>query len=525
MQRILTAAEMREADRVTIKDRGIPGIVLMENAGARVYELLAQRCSPLRKQRVVVLCGKGNNGGDGLVVARLIAVREPQTDLHVILFANPDDLTGDAAANYRMLRGVDIDPLLVTNSKAWSGARRKLGSATVVIDALLGTGLQGPVRGLQAEVIRNVNAECGRACVVAVDMPSGMPSDSGEPAGEAIRADYTVTFTAPKISQIFPPNCERLGELTVAPIGTARSVLESNPKLKLSLLEAADFAALLAPRKRSSHKGDFGHVLVVGGSRSKAGAVIMSGAAALRAGAGLVTVATAAGAVKAVVSHTPELMTIPAQETSDGSMGEGSFASDWLARKTVVAIGPGIGTAPENIKLVLRIAGEAWRAKVPLVVDADGLTALASAEATKWKRPASVTVLTPHPGEMSRLTGLTVKEVSQRRVEIAREFSEKRGVYLVLKGFRTLIALPDGQVLVNPTGTPAMAKGGSGDILTGMIAGFLAQFPKADAAIVIAAAVYLHGLAAQRAAESEQTLLATDVLGALPEAIRSLRKD
>ena len=322
MQRILTAAEMREADRVTIKNRGIPGIVLMENAGARVYELLAHRCSPLRKQRVVVLCGKGNNGGDGLVVARLIATREPQAGLDVILFADPGDLAGDAAANYRMLRGVDVEPLVVKNSKAWSGARRKLSAATVVVDALLGTGLQGPVRGLLAEVIHDVNAECGGARVVAVDIPSGMPSDSGDPTGEAVRAGYTVTFTAPKISQVFPPNCEQVGELTVAPIGTAPSVLESNPKLNLSLLEGSDFAGLFAPRNSSSHKGDFGHVLVVGGSRSKTGAVIMSGAAALRAGAGLVTVATAASAVSAVVSHTPELMTIPADGMSDGSMSE-----------------------------------------------------------------------------------------------------------------------------------------------------------------------------------------------------------
>jgi NAD(P)H-hydrate epimerase len=217
-------------------------------------------------------------------------------------------------------------------------------------------------------------------------------------------------------------------------------------------------------------------------------------------------------------------MTIPADEISDGSMSEQSFATEWLARKTVVAIGPGIGTAPENVQLVLRVAGEAWKAKLPLVVDADGLTALASASTKKWKRPTSVTVLTPHPGEMSRLTGLPAKELLQRRVEVARAFAEKRGVYLVLKGVRTLIASPDGQVLVNPTGTPAMAKGGSGDILTGMIAGFLAQFPKADASLVIAAAVYLHGLAAQMAAKSDQTLLATDILGSLPEAILSLRK-
>jgi len=511
---------MREADRLTIQKRGLPSIVLMENAGSRVYELLAHRFSPLGRQRIVILCGKGNNGGDGLVVARLIATRQRGCHPRVLLFADPTDLKGDAAANYKMLRGVDIEPLVVTTAKAWRAAKAKLPAATVIVDALLGTGLEGPVRGFLAQVIRDVNEDCKQATIVAVDTPSGLPSDTGEPTGEALRADYTVTFTSPKVSQVFPPNCERSGQLTVAPIGTAASVLDSLPGPRLSLIEASDAAPLFAPRPPSSHKGDFGHVLVVAGSRAKPGAAIMTGTAALRSGAGLVTVATAAGAVNGVVAHTPELMTEPAAELDDGSIGGGSFAPHWLERKTVVAAGPGLGTAPANQDLVLRLVREA---KCPLVIDADGITALAAIQEKAWRRPKALMVLTPHPGEMSRLTGLSVKEISARRVEVAREFARKRGVYLVLKGFRTLIAAPDGHVMVNPTGTPAMAKGGSGDILTGMIAGFLAQFAQADPAIVIAAAVYLHGLAAEIAAKSEQTLLATDILGALPEAITRVR--
>ena len=290
--------------------------------------------------------------------------------------------------------------------------------------------------------------------------------------------------------------------------------------LRLSLVEASDIAGLFAPRGKSSHKGDYGHVLVVGGSRSKAGAVLMAGMAALRSGAGLVTVATAQGATPAVVSHTPELMTIPVAEESDGSMGADSFDADWLKGKTVVALGPGLGTSAENNALAARIVAET---ETPLVVDADGLTALAALN--MWNDKSKCIVLTPHPGEMARLTRLSSAEVQQRRVEVARSLAEDKRAYVVLKGFRTLVASPDGQVLVNPTGTPAMAKGGSGDILTGMIAGLLAEFHDAQPELVIAAAVYLHGLAGELAVAegSEQTLAATDLLKHLPEAIRRVR--
>jgi NAD(P)H-hydrate epimerase len=354
-------------------------------------------------------------------------------------------------------------------------------------------------------------------------MPSGLPSDSGEPAGESVRAEYTVTFTAPKISQIFPPNCEGVGRLHVKAIGSAPSVVKTGGHLKLFLVEPGDIADLFAPRKRTAHKGDFGHVLVIAGSRSKPGAAIMAGASALRAGAGLVTVATAAGAATAVVGHTPELMTEPAAELEDGSMGESSFCPGWLNRKTVVAVGPGIGVTPSNQELVRRVIREA---KVPVVIDADGLTAMASAGEEDWGVRSPLLVMTPHPGEMGRLTGLSVAEVEHRRVEIARHFAARRNCCLVLKGYRTLIALPDGRVLVNPTGTPAMASGGSGDILTGLIAGFLAQFPDKPVDIVVAAAVYIHGLAGELAAQArgELSTIATDLLTSLPQAIAAVRE-
>ena len=523
MQRILTAIEMREVDRITIEERGVPGLLLMENAGARVYELLADRYGPLGGHRVVILCGKGNNGGDGLVVARHLAVRGATGGMRVALFAKPDQLKGDAATNYRALRAVDVEPTVVTDAEGWGQVLPDLTPATLVVDALLGTGLRGPAEGLFAEVIRDVNTRFPHAKIVAVDMPSGLPSDRGEPWGESVRADDTVTFTAPKVSQVFPPNCEQVGRLTVAPIGTAPSVMEANPDLKLSLLEASDVAPLFSSREPTAHKGDFGHALVVGGSRSKPGAVLMAGTAAMRAGAGLVTVATASGAAAAVVGDTPELMTQPVEEIADGSMGGEAFDSAWLDRKTVVAVGPGLGTLDANQELVRKIVREV---ECPLVVDADGLTALAATPPEEWGAKSRLLVLTPHPGEMSRLTGLSTAEVQQRRLDLARTFAWDRGVVLVLKGFRTLIATPAGRVLVNPTGTPALAKGGSGDILTGMIAGFLAQFTDAEPEIVIGAAVYLHGLAAEVAVEesSEQTVAATDLLEYLPDAIARVRE-
>ena len=517
MQRILTAAQMRESDRVTIEERGVPGLVLMENAGGRLYELLVRCFSPLSEQYIVVLCGKGNNGGDGFVVARQIATRVGAERLEVVLLVNPAELKGDAAVNYRALRGVGVEPRVAPDAAAWREILPRLTPATLVIDALLGTGLRGPVKSLFAEVIADVNNGFPHAKVVAVDIPSGMPSDAGEPIGPAMRADHTVTFTAPKVSQVFPPNCEHMGDLAVAPIGTANAVLDALEGPLLALVEASDVGALFVPREKSAHKGSYGHVLVIGGSKPKPGAAMMAGTAALRAGAGLVTVATAASAAPAIVSDRPELMTLPIAELEDGSMGESAFRESWLEDKTVAAIGPGLGTSEENRRLVGRVVREA---NMPIVVDADGLTALAGI--VDWRAASGLVVLTPHPGEMARLTGLSSAEVQGRRVEVARLLATQKKVYVVLKGFRTLIASPDGGVLVNPTGTPALAKGGSGDVLTGMVAGLLAQFPAQRPEVVIAAAVYLHGLAAELAVEEsgEQTLAATDLLDYLPRAIR-----
>ncbi len=506
--KVLTAEQMRAVDRQTIES-GIPGIVLMENAGQRVVEFLAETFAPLAEQRITVLCGKGNNGGDGMVVARQLHTRLRPRALYVVLAADPAELKGDALANYRMLEacGCPVERAI----------RPEMRNATIVVDALLGTGLKGAVTGPMLDWVREINASFPLAKVVAVDLPSGIPSDDADTEGEIVRADFTVTFTAPKAAQMLGPNCERMGSLRIAPIGSPPELYENDAAIFLSLIEPGWFSPLMAPRVAWSNKGSFGHVLVIAGSRGKTGAAAMSGIAALRAGAGLVTVASSASAISAVASYAPELMTEPLPETDTGAV-----AFDWeraaavAQGMSVVAIGPGLGRGLGTRKLVTRVANEFEQ---PLVIDADGLNAIAGSD---FHGRGRVRVLTPHPGEMARLTGKTIAEIQKDRVGCALAFATTSEVTLVLKGHRTLIAFPDGRVWINPTGTPALATGGTGDILCGMIAGFLAQFPQ-QTDLAVACAVYLHGLAGQLGAADlgEKSLIATDLLHFLPAAMHN----
>jgi hydroxyethylthiazole kinase-like uncharacterized protein yjeF len=439
--KVLTAQQMREADRQTI-ERGTPAGVLMERAARGVVSFLESEFAPLARQRVVIFCGAGNNGGDGLVVGRLLKTR---------------------VAALQVVRATD-SPGPVDRD------------ASIVIDALLGTGWREPVEGRYADLIRSINQDFPHAKVVAVDIPSAM----------RVRAGYTVTFAAPKAEMLLSERAGNAGKLVVADIGTPADLMQSD----LEVSEARDFAPLFGPRKRDAHKGDFGHVLVVGGAAGKTGAAAMTGLAALRMGAGLVTVACSDPSRLA-----PELMSQPLDRIS-------------LEKMTVLAIGPGLGM---NRELVARLMQEA---AFPTVIDADGLNSIAGAD---FRGRGVETVLTPHPGEMARLTGEKVTD----RMATARGFAGQRNVCLVLKGFRTLIAFPDGKVWINPTGSPSMAKGGTGDILTGLIAGMIAQFPR-DIPTAVRAAVWLHGRAGEIAAAelTEQCVLATDLLTCLPRAIR-----
>ncbi len=522
--KILTARQMLEVDRITIEQLGVASLTLMENAGQSVFRVIEEKFPALERERVVVLCGKGNNGGDGFVVSRLLQDKMPQNPPRVILLASPDALKGDSRANYERLLETGCEPVIAKDSKEWEAAKSRLSDCTLLIDAILGTGLDGPVSGFLLDVIRDLNQNFARLPAVAVDMPSGMPSDTGEALGESLSARYTVTFTAPKWSHIFPPNCERMGELTVAPIGTPPSVYEDDSSIFLSLLGKDDLAWVGAKRKPDSHKGTYGHALIVAGSRGKSGAAALAGMAALRAGAGLVTVATASCAWTAVAAASPALMTEPLAETDHGTISLGSFEDgrfeDIARGKSAIALGPGLSTHPLTIAFVRRMMKK-FRA-IPLVIDADGLNAFDGATELLLGEGRKL-ILTPHPGEMARLTGLSTKQVQANRVEIAREFAQQRKAILVLKGYRTLIATPDGRVFVNPTGNPGMATAGTGDVLTGIIAGLLAQHPDIAVEKVVSAAVYWHGSAGDVAAASkgEVPLIATDLLDAMPEALKS----
>jgi len=509
--KVLTAGQMREVDRRT-SALGIPSIVLMENAGDRVVEFLVKNYAPLETQRIVVFCGKGNNGGDGLVVARQIHSRIHPRALSVVIAGDPAEMRGDAAENFRMLQAVGCP---VSHEIA-----PEMKTATIIVDALLGTGIHGAAAGKTAELIRAINRDFPLAAVVSVDLPSGLDSDSAVPPGESVHADHTVTFTTPKPCQVLWPACEMVGQMHVAQIGSPPELYEKDASIWLSLSEPDLFSDLFLPRVSDSNKGLYGHVLVIAGGRGKTGAAAMAGLGALRAGAGLATVASAESAITSIASHAPEIMTEPLPETDSGAISvralENSVLATIIEKKDVAALGPGMGRHPETTQFIRRFVKDL---SLPMVVDADGLNALDAAEL-----PGSgVRILTPHPGEMARLTGQTVAQIQADRIQCARSFATGHGVYLVLKGNRSVIAAPDGRVWINPTGSPAMATGGTGDVLTGMIAGLVAQFPQQLEAALLAA-VYLHGRAGELGANAlgEKALIATDLFDFLPEAMREV---
>jgi ADP-dependent NAD(P)H-hydrate dehydratase / NAD(P)H-hydrate epimerase len=524
--KILTASQMQEADRLTTERYGIPSLQLMENAGAGVAEFLRREVPDMNQRRIVVLCGKGNNGGDGFVVARRL--REMGADPQVFLFAPPDSVRGDASVNLQRWRADRGELQVITDLAAWEAARAALLDAEVIVDALLGTGLTGAVEGLLAQVIADVNARRPRVRVLAVDTPSGLPSDGAAAAGPVLRADWTVTFTAPKIGQLLSPDCDRVGRLAVRRIGTPPELLEEDERLKLSWLEPGEFRGLPLQRKADSNKGTYGHALIVAGSRGKAGSAALAGIGALRAGAGLVTVATPSDALPTVASFLPELMTAPLEQTDAGTVSLHNFDynhfADLAKEKSVVAMGPGLTMQAETQQFVRSVLKDC---AAPIVLDADGLNALAASPEPILHRKSPAVVLTPHPGEMARLLGCSIAEVQADRLAAAHKAVEKYGAYVVLKGSHTIVAAPNGRFFINSTGNPGMATAGTGDVLTGILAGLTAQFGIKDWAHVIGLGVYLHGLAGDLAAQrfGEAPMTASDLLRAIPAAYARLLAD
>ena len=522
---VLSASEMQACDRATTERYGVASIDLMRAAAAAVAAFAREQFP--RAKRVTVLCGRGNNGGDGMMTAWLLA--DAGLEVTTILLGEPAGLKGDALEAWLELSNHPQGPPrgkihVVTSAEELARLNGAL-EADLIVDAVLGTGFKPPLKGLALAALKWIKAS--KAPVLSVDLPSGWVADATTANVDTpvFPSDAVITFTAPKPAHVFGQLTRAWNQpVVVAPIGSPEAAIVSALKLRWA---GSALALAQTPRAAAANKGQFGHVLVVGGTfgsaGGKAGAPAMAALAALRVGAGLVTAAVPAPALAVVSAVAPELMTWPLEASSAGCISDENLAPDrvekLMAGKTVLAIGPGIGQSPETVKFV---TGLLAATKIPAVIDADALNILAAKPVLLAKLARGRTlVLTPHPGEMARLMGTTIAEVQARRLEVARGFAERFGVTVVLKGARTLIAHPDGQIAVNTTGNPAMAKGGSGDLLTGLIAGLLAQY-QGDAARAMEAAVYLHGLAADLAVREgdEHTLLVTDSLRQLARVFR-----
>jgi NAD(P)H-hydrate epimerase len=507
--KLATAAQMRELDRRAIEEAGIPSLVLMENAGRATYQIL-RREFPRLAGPVMVLAGRGNNGGDGFVVARYLA--NAGMPVEVFLLGSRDQVQGDARVNLEILAHQGVEVVEVVDESRLNPVAHRLAWAGLMVDALLGTGLNSPVTGLMAALIERVNHL--RPPVLAVDMPSGLSTDTGEVMGAAVRAEVTATYGWPKIGQIVPSGRDCVGRLWQVDIGIP-PVLAHN--LTVELVEAEEMRRLLPPRPFGSHKGAFGHLAVLAGSEGKTGAAALTAEGGLRAGAGLVTLGIPASLNDILEVKLTEAMTLPLPE-AEGNRALGIKAlpviREFLEGKTAAALGPGLGTHKETMEVVRRIARDLT---LPLVMDADGVNALAPAP--DWLKDApGPRILTPHPGEMARLTGLSVKEIQADRLKAARKAAARYSAIVVLKGAQTVVADPEGRVSINPTGSPALASGGTGDVLTGLIGGFLAQrMTPWDAARL---GVYLHGLAADYlAGDLARGLIAGDLLAGFPEML------
>lgn len=518
---VFSADEMRRLDRRAIQEFGIPGARLMENAGRGAADAIAEllsrrrgRAQGARGARVVLLCGKGGNGGDGFVAARWLARRGARP--RVLLACPPGEIGGDAAAKLAELQRSGIRPDVVSDPDKLAAT---LADADLVVDALLGTGARGVPTGIVAHLIELVNAS-GRP-VVALDVPSGLSADGAPPAGPVVRATMTVTFAGLKRGLVTGSGLELAGTVRVAPIGAPAD--EVGRGVLTFLLEREDVFRHFPRRPRAAHKGTYGHLLLVAGSVGKTGAAVLAAGAAMRSGAGLVTVATPVSQQPVVASLVLEAMTEPLPETAARTIAlkAKEVVAELAAPRDAVAIGPGLGLDEETRRVVRELARDLPK---PLAIDADGLTAL-TGHLDVLRRAPAPRCLTPHPGELARMLGTSVAHVERDRIGAVREFAAAHRVHVVLKGAGSVIGAPDGQVVVNPTGNPGMASGGTGDVLTGMLGAFLARGFAPEAALQ--AAVYLHGSAGDIAARrvGEEALVASDVIAAIPDAFRALAGD
>jgi hydroxyethylthiazole kinase-like uncharacterized protein yjeF len=508
--KVANAEQMQELDRKAIETYRIPGIVLMENAGRGAAEVISKAFPDIQKRKIAIIAGKGNNGGDGFVIARHLL--NQGVSVKVFVLTEPKSLRGDAETNYQIFSRMKGEVISLPSSKDYQKVKKDLEKFDLLIDGIFGTGLDAEVRGYYREVIDHLNSL--QKPIVAIDIPSGLDANTGKPLGIAIRASLTITFGLPKVGHLLSPGVDYVGEVKIVDIGIPRSLVEEE-KIQTHLLEREEIQKWLSPPRRpDTHKGDYGHLLVIAGSVGKTGAAAMACEAALRMGAGLVTLAIPKSLNAIMEVKLTEVMTEPLPETPKQTLSLRALNPllRLCEKKSAVIIGPGIGTFKETQSLVLKLIKTL---DLPIILDADGLTALATQTKVLSASNGSLT-LTPHPGEMARLMGSTPKEVQEDRIGISRKFSQSHRIHLVLKGYRTLIATPNGEIFINPTGNPGMASGGTGDVLTGMIGGLISQ--GFDQLTSLQISVFLHGLAGDRVAQAkgEKSLVATDIIEEIP---------
>jgi NAD(P)H-hydrate epimerase len=512
---LVTADEMREMDRRTIESYGVPGRVLMENAGLGATRVFCKQFSDLEGKRIGVVAGRGNNGGDGFVIARYLAFKGIR--VKVYLLSERSRVKGDAKANLSLLEPLNIPVIQMPDRASFSSNITDMRHQDLWIDAILGTGLQSDVKGYFRDVIDFINSL--NKPVFSVDIASGLDSDTGRPRGVCIRAAGTATFAFAKPGHVLYPGATYSGNLEIVEIGIPPHIADAvGPGQHLLTRESV--RSYFEPRPPESHKGDTGHLMVIAGSPGKTGAAAMTAESAMRTGAGLVTLGIPRSLNLILETQVLEAMTLPLPETVDGLLDESALDAvlDQLAGKKCMAIGPGLGLSDSTTALVHQLVMEST---VPLVIDADGLNSLAG-HTRLLKNLDIPVILTPHPGEMSRLVDASVLEVQKDRIGCARAFAQRYGVHVILKGARTIISHPDGDAFINPSGNPGMASGGMGDVLTGMIAGLVAQGYSPRKASH--AAVYLHGDTADALMRRAGPFgyLASDVMEAIPGCIRDL---
>ncbi len=525
--KILTSRQMGEVDRLTTERFRIPSLLLMENAGRSVADELEKACPDSAERTILVFCGTGNNGGDGLVAARHLAARGAHPEVWV--FGDPARYKGDALENWKMAESLGLAIRVLPDAASRTRALKYTQPPDVIVDALFGTGLSKPLGREFRATIDWINRSRPRSLVIAVDLPSGTFADLPDVKDEilSVSAHITVTFTALKAALVLPPACHRAGRIVVVPIGSPGTLLD-NPEYRINLIDTAQVRKTVQRRPREGHKGDFGHVFVLAGSRDKSGAALMTGLAALRSGAGLVTLMLPQSLRRDLIGKVPELMTVWLQETADGTPDAeaASAVLDQLSQADSVVIGPGLSTNRSTQRLIRDVL---CRSSAPVILDADGINAFAGKAGALRNDAALPITITPHPGEMGRLLGIKSAEVQRNRMRTAEDCASKNNIFTILKGHQTVVATPGSRIFINNTGNPGMGTAGTGDILSGMVGRFVAGWKCASRdedreslADALASAVYLHGLAGDIAASKtgEESLVATDLLACLPDAFQ-----